>query len=99
MTNYDADEKAFITRVLGLSLVEFTQEENKAEDQRLESIRLEKERIEAEKQAKIITPEKCQQIVEMRDIQKLSWDKIGKHFNIADTTVQRHYKKTKLQEK
>ncbi|MBX9867711.1 MAG: DUF4116 domain-containing protein [Burkholderiales bacterium] len=98
MTNYDADEKAFITRVLGLSLVKFTQEENQAEDQRLESIRLEQERIEAEKQAKVITPEKCQQIVEMRDIQKLSWDKIGKHFNIADTTVQRHYKKTKLQE-
>lgn len=98
MTNHDADEKAFITRVLGLSLVEFTQEENQAEDQRLELIRLEKERVEAEKQAKVITPEKCQQIVEMRDIQKLSWDKIGKHFNIADTTVQRHYKKTKLQE-
>jgi len=83
MTNYDADEKAFITRVLGLSLVEFTQEENQAENLRLESIRLERERLEAEKQAKIITPEKCQQIVEMRDIQKLSWDKIGKHLALS----------------
>lgn len=89
---------AFISNVLGLGLIEYTEEENQTENLRLESIRLEQERIEAEKQAKVITPEKCQQIVEMRDIQKLSWDKIGKHFNIADATVQRHYKKTKLQE-
>lgn len=97
--NYGEGDSAFISNVLGLALIEYTKEENQTENLRLESIRLEKERIEAEKQAKIITPEKCQQIVEMRDIQKLSWDKIGKHFNIADTTVQRHYKKTKLQEK
>lgn len=97
--DYGEADFAFISNVLGLGLIEYTEEENQTENLRLESIRLEKERIEAEKQAKIITPEKCQQIVEMRDIQKLSWDKIGKHFNIADTTVQRHYKKTKLQEK
>ena len=96
--NYGEGDSAFISNVLGLALIEYTKEENQTENLRLESIRLEKERIEAEKQAKIITPEKCQQIVEMRDIQKLSWDKIGKYFNIADTTVQRHYKKTKLQE-